>query len=60
MMLGGAITRRLIFAVVVCGGTVESFRVTETMLVPPALGVPVIFPLALIVKPRGSPVADQM
>jgi len=59
-MLGGAITRRVIFAKAVWGdGVVESDRVSATVLVPGAVGVPVICPPALIVKPDGRPVARQ-
>jgi hypothetical protein len=40
---------------------VESFTVTFAVLVPAAVGVPVITPvLALIVSPAGRPVADHV
>jgi hypothetical protein len=45
----------------VCWGLVESFTVTFAVLVPAAVGVPLITPvLALIVSPAGRPVADHV
>ncbi len=46
----------------VCGvGEPESVTVTVTGLVPAAVGVPVICPvLALMLRPAGNPVADQL
>jgi hypothetical protein len=42
-------------------GLVESFTVTFAVLVPAAVGVPLITPvLALIVSPAGRPVADHV
>jgi hypothetical protein len=43
------------------GGAALSVTVTVTELVPAALGVPVICPVpALMLKPAGNPVADQL
>jgi hypothetical protein len=42
-------------------GVVASLTVTATVLLPDAVGVPLITPVeALIVKPGGKPVADQL
>ena len=41
-------------------GVLESVTVMVGVLVPPALGVPEIAPEELIVRPAGSPVADQV
>lgn len=48
--------------VAVCGvGVPESVTVTFTVLVPAAVGIPVICPvLALMLSPAGNPVADQL
>jgi hypothetical protein len=49
------------FADAVCCGFPESFTVTFAVLVPGAVGVPLITPLlALIDNPAGRPVADQV
>ena len=40
-------------------GTIPSVTVTSTLNVPAAFGVPLIVPVADIVSPLGSPVADQ-
>ena len=41
-------------------GVLESVTVMVGVLVPPALGVPEMAPEELIVRPAGSPVADQV
>ena len=49
------------FADAVCCGLPESFTVTFAVLVPAAVGVPLITPLlALIDNPAGRPVADHV
>jgi hypothetical protein len=53
----GAITSGRFFVAVVCDA-LESLTVTETLLVPAAVGVPLIAPVvAFRVRPAGSPVA---
>ncbi len=62
VMDGGAmiVIERLAVAVR-CVGLVESVTVTTAVLVPAIVGVPLIAPLeALMVKPAGNPVADQV
>jgi hypothetical protein len=52
------VIERVLFAV--CTVLDESVTVTLALLVPPAVGVPVMAPVpALIDNPAGSPVADQ-
>ena len=41
-------------------GVLESVTVIEGVLVPAAVGVPEIAPEELMLKPAGSPVADQV
>jgi hypothetical protein len=41
-------------------GVVESVTVIEGVLVPVAVGVPEMAPDELMLKPAGSPVADQV
>jgi hypothetical protein len=41
-------------------GVVESVTVIEGVLVPAAVGVPEIAPEELMLRPAGSPVADQV
>jgi hypothetical protein len=56
----GAITSARVLVAVVCAG-LESLTVMETLLVPPADGVPLIAPvLGFRVSPPGSPVADHV
>ena len=44
----------------VCTGDAVSVTVTATENVPDAVGLPLIVPVAAIVSPAGSPVADQV
>ncbi len=58
---GGTIVSEKVLMAVCGAGMLESCTVMVTELTPAATGVPVICPVeALIVKPAGSPVADQV
>jgi len=60
MRLEATVNDRL-FVAVRGVGSVESVTVTVTVLVPAAVGVPVICPvLALIVSPAGNPAAPHV
>ena len=48
------------FETVKCDGVVESVTLTSTVLVEGDVGIPVITPALLMLKPVGSPDADQV
>jgi hypothetical protein len=56
----GAIVSDRFLVADTCVGLVESVTVIATVLVPAAVGVPLITPFASIVSPGGRPVADHV
>ena len=57
----GVVVNERLAVAVRCVGEVESVTVTDTVLVPAVVGVPVIAPVeALIDRPVGRPVAAQV
>jgi len=60
MIRAGAMASESVADAVACVGLVESVTVTTTELDPADAGVPDIWPLLLMLKPEGSPLADQV